>query len=103
MEIGTVEAETITLQVYFFLFILAVIMHFPAFFPLTSPFELTVAMFLLLLDHVIFCLVPLSFNVYELPTFILMVFLLIVGVSTDSLHFNVFLPVSYTHLTLPTT
>lgn len=52
----------------FFFPTLAVILAVPAFTALTTPFEETVATFLLEVDHFTFPLTPVSFNVFVLPT-----------------------------------
>ena len=55
---------TVTLQVYFLLPILAVIVAVPAFFPVTIPVDEMVATAELLEDQTAFCVVSHSFNPY---------------------------------------
>ena len=53
---------TVTLHLYFFPFTFAVIVAVPFFLPVTTPLELTVATFLLLLFHLTFAFVPVTFR-----------------------------------------
>ncbi len=69
-------AFTVTLQVYFFLFTVAVIIAVPAFFAVTLPVLLTAAMAFLLELQVTFCLVPVIFNVNDSPVSRVISFLL---------------------------
>ena len=59
---------TFTLHMYFFEFVLAVILQFPAFLALTLPFWETVAIFLLEEDHLTGFLLPIIFSDAWLPS-----------------------------------
>ncbi|EET62452.1 hypothetical protein BRYFOR_05487 [Marvinbryantia formatexigens DSM 14469] len=60
---------TVTLQVYFLLPALAVIVAVPFFFAVTTPFEETVATLFLEVVHLTFPEIPLSLSVYFFPVF----------------------------------
>ena len=68
---------TFTVQTFFFLPYFAVILVVPAFLAFTTPFLDTAATFFLLVFHLIlvFLEMPLTFNVFLLPTFNEIVFL----------------------------
>ena len=64
----------------------------PAFLAVTLPFLFTIATFLLLLLHFIFCLVPVNFKVTDFFTFSVIICLFILGASTVTLQVYFFLP-----------
>ena len=68
---------TVTLHLYFLPDTFAVITTVPAFLGVTFPFADTVAIFLLLDFHVTFLVVPVIFNVFGVPTYIVVFVLLI--------------------------
>ncbi|MNN87000.1 hypothetical protein D3C81_2044890 [compost metagenome] len=61
-------AFTVTVQVYFFLSTVAVMVALPAFFAVTFPVLLTVATVVLLDFQVTFDLVPVILSTFDLPT-----------------------------------
>ena len=82
---------TTTLHLYFLLSTLPVITAVPAFFAITRPYELTVAILLLLDFHFTFFEVPTIFNEYPSPIFKVLFDLFICKFFTVILHLY-FLP-----------
>ena len=81
LKAGVGAFFTVTLQTYFLLLTAAVIFALPALTPFTTPFAFTVAMLLLLVDHVTLALVLFIFSVEVFPTYMDNVFALKAGAA----------------------